>query len=313
MESVMPPGAVPEADAQAACLAADAQAAATVATAVVATTEVIPGASQAVAQAAAMVTAVAQAAPGGRGKWKPPTVFESAPPNPKAATKQKKAKWSNRTSPYAAMLSSPTMGAPMATTMVAPTWSTTGYAPAEPAAGVAAPPQPLDDEVSKPPPRKRKKKEDTTAAAKEAPPLLPCEPPAGFKFAASPPTEEQLAFSQGPSPADELVGRSILLNWQHVGWCMGTITERNTSARAYKMIDGEKHKVNFLVYYEIDQETVKTLLRLDEYGGEDEASWLLLEPEVAAADEGAAAGSAAAVEAPVTGEEAGAGEPVAPA
>ena len=35
---------------------------------------------------------------------------------------------------------------------------------------------------------------------------------------------------------------------------------------------------NFYVYYEIDDDEVPTALRLNEYDGDDEFSWVLLEP-----------------------------------
>jgi hypothetical protein len=38
-------------------------------------------------------------------------------------------------------------------------------------------------------------------------------------------------------------------------------------------------KQNFRVYYEIDGETIGTVLRADEYDGSDEFSWVLLEAE----------------------------------
>ena len=48
----------------------------------------------------------------------------------------------------------------------------------------------------------------------------PKEAPAGMRFAESPPTPEQLAFSSSEaSAADELVGRCILFHWNVVGWC----------------------------------------------------------------------------------------------
>ena len=37
-------------------------------------------------------------------------------------------------------------------------------------------------------------------------------------------------------------------------------------------VDGERVKVNFLIFYEIDQQTVKKVLRLDDYDSE----WVLL-------------------------------------
>ena len=45
------------------------------------------------------------------------------------------------------------------------------------------------------------------------------EVPTGMRFAETPPTPEQLAFSSSEvSPADELVGRNILFHWNIVGW-----------------------------------------------------------------------------------------------
>lgn len=38
---------------------------------------------------------------------------------------------------------------------------------------------------------------------------------------------------------------------------------------------------NFFVYYEIDDEEVPTALRLDEYDGDDEFSWVLLDESAA--------------------------------
>ena len=40
---------------------------------------------------------------------------------------------------------------------------------------------------------------------------------------------------------------------------------------------------NFYIGYGVDDDEVATVLRLDEYGGEDEGSWLLLEPAAPAA------------------------------
>ena len=53
--------------------------------------------------------------------------------------------------------------------------------------------------------------EELEAAPKDA--------PAGLRFAETPPTPEQLAFSSSEdSPANELVGRYILFHWNVVGW-----------------------------------------------------------------------------------------------
>ena len=50
-----------------------------------------------------------------------------------------------------------------------------------------------------------------------------------------------------------------------VVWCVGQVVERNTDGRSFKTIDGERVKVNFLIFYEIDQQTVsvKTVLRIE--------------------------------------------------
>jgi hypothetical protein len=37
--------------------------------------------------------------------------------------------------------------------------------------------------------------------------------------------------------------------------------------------------VNFVIHYEIDDQDVKTVLRAEEYGGNDEMSWVLLAAE----------------------------------
>ena len=44
------------------------------------------------------------------------------------------------------------------------------------------------------------------------------------------------------------------------------------------MPDGTREKINFYVYYDMDETEVKTLLRTEWYNGEEEGSWVLLEP-----------------------------------
>ena len=107
---------------------------------------------------------------------------------------------------------------------------------------------------------------------------MPKEAPVGFRLATSPPSDEMLAFSKEATAADELVGQSILSRWPVVGWCVGTTRSRNTDARFYKTMDGAREKVNFINYYEIDDEEVKTVLRAAEHGGEEDGAWVLLEP-----------------------------------
>ena len=61
------------------------------------------------------------------------------------------------------------------------------------------------------------------------------------------------------------------------GRCAGKIVRRNTDGHYFKKIDEKREKVNFIIFYDIDGDEIKTMLRLDEYDGEDEGSWVLLE------------------------------------
>ena len=121
--------------------------------------------------------------------------------------------------------------------------------------------------------------DENDADENDAPPA-PCSAPEGFYILDNPPSAEQLGFSKEASPADDLVGKSILFNWSVVGWCVGVIKERNMDARSYRKIDDERVKVNFLIYYAIDDNVVPTVLRLEEHGGQEESSWVMLEVEV---------------------------------
>ena len=58
---------------------------------------------------------------------------------------------------------------------------------------------------------------------------------------------------------------SIGLWWAGDLVCGTSRGQRNT-------VDGERVKVNFFIFYEIDQQTVKKVLRLDDYDSE----WVLL-------------------------------------
>ena len=61
-----------------------------------------------------------------------------------------------------------------------------------------------------------------------------------------------------------------------IGWHVGTITRRN--------YDGRRKRggaiSNFYVHYEVDDDEGAAVLSLEAYGGDDESSWLLLEPIV---------------------------------
>ena len=93
---------------------------------------------------------------------------------------------------------------------------------------------------------------------------------------------------------EQLVGRSILYHWPSVGWCVGLITEANRDGRRTIMIDGAAMVANFFVHYEIDGETPKHRLMLEQYGGEDTHCWVLLEPAEPAAPPPVAAPAATA-------------------
>ena len=58
---------------------------------------------------------------------------------------------------------------------------------------------------------------------------------------------------------------------------VGRTQARNTDGRFFKMMDGVREKVNFIIYYEIDDEEVKTVLRAADYGGDEDGAWVLLE------------------------------------
>ena len=60
--------------------------------------------------------------------------------------------------------------------------------------------------------------------------------PEGFFIAEAPPPAEQLTFSKKASPANELLGKSILFNWPVVGWAVGVIKDRNHDARQFRKV-----------------------------------------------------------------------------
>ena len=117
-----------------------------------------------------------------------------------------------------------------------------------------------------------------------------------------------------PPPPPPLVGRSVLYNWPvvlvgwladpsrtllvdmlfdtvahlphltvilllspYVGRCEGKIMKRNQDGHFYKKMDDERVKVILFIFYDIDGDEIKTALRLNEYGGDEEGSWVLLE------------------------------------
>ena len=111
-------------------------------------------------------------------------------------------------------------------------------------------------------------------------PLLRRPPPAS----ASPPTSRR-PKPHGRRPrlrqgrlARRLPRRQIVA-LQVAGRRLGKILSRNTDARkTAKLADGSTAEKNFNIFYEIDGEEVGSVLRADEYGGDEDFSWVLLEP-----------------------------------
>ena len=63
------------------------------------------------------------------------------------------------------------------------------------------------------------------------------------------------------------------------GRCLGKITKRNIIPQVSKVRpDGTRVKINFYVYFEIDDDEVKALLLPEWYDGDEEGSLVLLEP-----------------------------------
>ena len=69
----------------------------------------------------------------------------------------------------------------------------------------------------------------------------------------------------------KLVGRMVLYCWPDVGWCKGKIISVNTDGR-FK-VGGAK--VNFIIYYEVDDDNSKHALSLAAFG--EDKDWVLLE------------------------------------
>ena len=80
--------------------------------------------------------------------------------------------------------------------------------------------------------------------------------------------------------ANMLIGSKIIVKLEHYGWCIGTLTEKNTNRR--RKINGKM--VNFIAKFDIDGgETTDLSLEVTEYDISAFAgyeSWLLLEPLV---------------------------------
>ena len=117
--------------------------------------------------------------------------------------------------------------------------------------------------------------EEDETDEEDAPPA-PREPPPGFAFVSSPPSVSALAFSkEAATDADALVGRSILFHWAGIGWHVGTITRRNFDARRKR--GGAVS--NYYIHYQVDDDEGAAVLSVEAYGGDDESSWILLEPQ----------------------------------
>ena len=63
-----------------------------------------------------------------------------------------------------------------------------------------------------------------------------------------------------------------ICRWWAGVWDKSWSATRIDDSRRLTVEHGERVKVNFLIFYEIDQQTVKKVLRLDDYDSE----WVLL-------------------------------------
>jgi hypothetical protein len=96
----------------------------------------------------------------------------------------------------------------------------------------------------------------------------------------------------------ELVGKSILHHWEVVGWLVGVIQKPITDGRL--KIAGVS--VNFLVFYQHDDNESKHVLSVDLHGSREVDGWVLLEQSGAEGASEAEAAVRAAVEEAVAEE-----------
>ena len=62
------------------------------------------------------------------------------------------------------------------------------------------------------------------------------------------------------------------------------------SSSVWKKVDDVRILINFIIHYEIDGEDTKTVLRMDEYGGDEAGAWVLLAAQAPPAVQPGAAG-----------------------
>ena len=103
----------------------------------------------------------------------------------------------------------------------------------------------------------------------------PLRVPAGFEILSCAPSTEQLDSSKAES--DALLGKVLMVRFEHYGWCKGTITGKVVDRR--RTIN--KEAINFIAEFDID-DGASTDLSLDvsEYDpspSADYQSWLLLQ------------------------------------
>ena len=119
--------------------------------------------------------------------------------------------------------------------------------------------------------------EDEGAEADEEPTGLAShtrrfEIPDGFRLA-PPPSAAQLEFRNGA--AQQLVGKSILFNWEAAGWCLGEITRTNPDR--HRIVEKDA-PANFFVHYKIDDNELKHKLNAEDHGYQEVPNvWVLLE------------------------------------
>ena len=93
-----------------------------------------------------------------------------------------------------------------------------------------------------------------------------------------PPTKQPTRKGRHRGSIVLCVGSQIIVKLEHFGWCIGTLTEKNTNRR--RKINGKM--VNFIAKFEIDEGNTELSLEAAQYDTLAEAdyeSWLMLEPE----------------------------------
>lgn len=99
--------------------------------------------------------------------------------------------------------------------------------------------------------------------------------PAGMKVRHAPTTDE---LDSRLEASDSLVNATIVMKFEHYGWCLGKIIEKVTDRRRRL----QSRQVNFIAKFDMDEAPTDLSLEIDDFdtaASADYGSWLLLEPE----------------------------------